>query len=58
MRIALAITIALLPALAAAQTPVLGVSPTSLTFIAAAGDEPSSRTEGARLDEAYLPLGR
>jgi len=38
MRIALAITIALLPALAAGQIPVLGVAPTSLTFIAAAGE--------------------
>jgi len=38
MRFALAIPLALLPALAAAQIPVLGVSPTSLTFFAAAGE--------------------
>jgi len=42
MRIALAITIALLPALAAAQIPVLYVSPTSLVFVAAAGQGPST----------------
>jgi hypothetical protein len=37
MRIALAITLALLPALAAAQIPVLSVSPTTLLFVTGAG---------------------
>jgi hypothetical protein len=37
MRIALAITLALLPALASAQIPVLRVSPTTLLFVTAAG---------------------
>jgi hypothetical protein len=37
MRIALAITLALLPALAAAQIPVLSVSPTTLLFVTGTG---------------------
>ena len=37
MRIALAITLALLPALSAAQIPVLSVSPTTLLFVTGAG---------------------
>jgi hypothetical protein len=41
MRFALAIPLALLPALGAAQIPVLGVSPASLTFTAVSGEGPS-----------------